>query len=224
MAILLLFGAVGFVLLIAGANFANLLMARASAREREIAVRSALGASRSDLMRQFLAESLLLATLGGAAGLLMARWAVGIALGIGAHAIPRLAGVSIDWRVLLFTLAVSFATGILFGLAPVLALGRRNVNETLKSEGATSSAGAGQLRFRRWLVMAEFALAIVLLAGAGLLLKSFWRMNEFPTLAAAECLHSSNLNAHGTSAWSAGVRTRLRHVLPVTRDSWRGGA
>jgi putative ABC transport system permease protein len=179
-AILLLFGAVGFVLLIAGANFANLLMARASTREREIAVRSALGASRSSLVRQFLVESILLATLGGSAGLLIAKWAVGIAIRIGEHAVPRLADVRLDPRVLLFTLGVSFAIGAAFGLAPALGLRRRNVNETLKDEGGTSSSGTSQLRLRRWLVTAEFALAIVLLSGTGLLLKSFWRMNEFP--------------------------------------------
>lgn len=180
MAILLLFGAVGFVLLIAGANFANMLMGRASTREREVAVRSALGASRSSLVRQFLVESILLAALGGTAGLLIAKWAVSIAIRIGEHAVPRLAEVRLDPRVLLFTLGVSFAIGIVFGLAPALGLQRRNVNETLKNEGGTSSTGAGQLRLRRWLVTAEFALAIVLLSGTGLLLKSFWRMNEFP--------------------------------------------
>lgn len=179
-ALTLLFGAVGFVLLIAGSNFANLLLARASARQREIAMRSALGASRSHLIRQFLVESILLATLGGAVGLLIGNWAIGVAKQIGTHAVPRLADVKIDTRVLLFTLAVSFATGIMFGLAPVLGLRRRNMNEMLKSEGATSSAGAGQLRFRRSLVTIEFALAIVLLTGAGLLLKSFWHMNDFP--------------------------------------------
>lgn len=179
-AILLLFGAVGFVLLIAGANFANLLMARASTREREIAVRSALGASRTHLARQFLVESILLATLGGAAGVFIANWAIGVAKQIGAHAVPRLADVRIDPEVLLFTLAVSFTTGVIFGLAPVLGIRRHSVNETLKSEGGTASAGSGQLGFRRSLVTLEFALAIVLLTGAGLLLKSFWRMNEFP--------------------------------------------
>ncbi len=179
-AVMMLFGAVGFVLLIAGANFANLLMARASTREREIAVRSALGASRSHLLRQFLVESVLLAALGGAAGLLIARWALGVAIQIGARALPRLADVQMDNRVLLSTLALSLATGMLFGLAPMIGLHRRDANETLKREGATSSAAAGQLRIRRSLVAVEFALAIVLLTGAGLLLKSFWRMNDFP--------------------------------------------
>jgi putative ABC transport system permease protein len=180
LSVMMLFGAVGFVLLIAGANFANLLMARASTREREIAVRTALGASRSDLVRQLLVESVLLATLGGATGLFIARWAIGVATQIGARAVPRLADVKIDTRVLLFTLAVSLMTGILFGLAPLLGLRQDSTSETLKSGGGTASAGAGQVRFRNLLVTVEFALAIVLLTGAGLLLKSFWRMNDFP--------------------------------------------
>jgi putative ABC transport system permease protein len=180
LALTLLLGAVGFVLLIAGANFANLLMARASTRQREIAVRSALGASRGHLIRQFLVESISLAMLGGSVGLLIAEWAIRVAKQIGAHAVPKLADVRIDTRVLLFTLAVSFATGIIFGMVPVLGLRRRSTNESLKSEGGTSSVGAGQLRLRRSLVTIEFALAIVLLTGAGLLLKSFWRMNDFP--------------------------------------------
>jgi putative ABC transport system permease protein len=179
-ALIMLFGAVGFVLLIAGANFANLLMARASTREREIAIRSALGASRSHLIRHFLVESIWLAVLGGAAGLLLARCAVAAAIRIGAHALPRLADVQIDTPVMLFTAAVSLMTAIVFGLAPMTGLGRNAGNETMKGEGATSSAGAGQMRFRRWLVTMEFALAIVLLSGAALLLKSFWRMNDFP--------------------------------------------
>jgi putative ABC transport system permease protein len=178
-AMMILLGAVGFVLLIAGANFASLLMARASTREREIAVRSALGASRGHLVRQFLAESILLAFLGGTAGLLVAIWSIRVAKQIGAHFLPRLADAGIDVRVLLFTLAVSLMTGLLFGLAPGLNLRRENVGETLKGEGTTSS-GAGQLRFRRALLAVEFALAIVLLTGAGLMLKSFWRMNVFP--------------------------------------------
>lgn len=179
-ALTLLFGAVGLVLLIAGSNFANLLMARASTRQREIAVRSALGATRGHLIRQFLVESVSLAMLGGAVGLLIARWAIAIAKQIAAHAVPRLAFVKMDTRVLLFTLAVSLATGILFGLAPALGLRRRSTNETMKGESGTSSASEGQLRFRRSLVTVEFALAVVLLAGAGLLLKSFRHMNDFP--------------------------------------------
>lgn len=179
-ALILLFAAVGFVLLIAGANFANLLMARASTLAREMAVRTALGATRMHLVRQFLVESILLAMLGGAAGLLIARIALDLAVRIGSHAVPRLADVKIDPPVLLFTLGISFATGILFGLAPGLGLRRNPVSETLKSASGTSSTGAGHLRFRRWLVTTEFALAIVLLAGAGLMLRSFWRMNDYP--------------------------------------------
>lgn len=179
-ALILLLTAVGFVLLIAGANFASLLIARASTLEKELAVRTALGASRTHLVRQFLVESTLLATLGGAAGLLIARSALGMAVQIAGRAVPRLADVVIDFHVLLFTLAISFATGIVFGLAPAMGIRKDPVGETLKGAGGTSSAGAGQLRFRKWLVTVEFALAIVLLTGAGLMLRSFWRMNEFP--------------------------------------------
>ncbi len=223
-AVMMLFGAVGFVLLIAGANFANLLMARASTREREIAVRSALGASRSHLARQFLAESMLLTTLGGAAGLLIARWSLALAIEIGAHAVPRLADVTIDTRVLLFALAISLATGMLFGLAPMLGAGRNNVDESLKSEGATSSADAGQVRFRRLLVTTEFALAIVLLSGAGLLLKSFWRMNDFPPGFEPNKLLVVNVNLGGPkyfkhwpqqSAYIQALSSRVEHLPGV---------
>lgn len=179
-ALTLLLAAVGFVLLIAGANFANLLMARAATLEKELAVRTALGASRMHLVRQFLVESTLLATLGGAAGLLIARSSLGLAVQIAGRAVPRLADVSIDSRVLLFTLAISIATGIIFGLAPGMGIRKNPVGETLKGASGTSSVGAGQLQFRRWLVTVEFALAIVLLTGAGLMLRSFWRMNQFP--------------------------------------------
>jgi predicted permease len=180
MAILLLFGAVGFLLLIAGANFANLLMARAFSREHEIAVRSALGASVKRLIQQFLIESILLAIAGGAAGLLIADWALAIAIKIGGHAVPRMADITIDTTVLLFSIGLSFAVGIVFGLAPIAGLRRHSTHVSSKHAAGTNSTGATQLRFRRYLVTGEFALAIVLLAGAGLMLKSFWRMNQFP--------------------------------------------
>jgi putative ABC transport system permease protein len=181
LAVTLLFVAAGFVLLIASANFASLLMARASGRAREVAVRKAFGASRMHLTRQLLVESVELSILGGAGGLVIAKAALALALHIGANAVPRLADVRIDGEVLLFTLVVSLATGCLFGLAPLVYFHRDTVNQTLKEESATSSAGATQLRFRRLLVAMEFALAITLLTGAGLMLKSFHRMNAFPS-------------------------------------------
>ena len=180
LALALLFAAAGFVLLIASVNFANLLMARASSRAREVAVRKALGASHMHLTRQLLVESVEISILGGFAGLVIAKTALALALHIGADAIPRLADVRIDAGVLLFNLVVSLVTGCLFGLAPLVDLRRHSVSQVLKKESGTSSPGAAQLRFRRLLVASEFALAIVLLAGAGLMLKSFRRMNAFP--------------------------------------------
>jgi putative ABC transport system permease protein len=170
-ALRVLLGAVGFLLLVACANVANLLLSRAATRQREVAVRSALGASRLRLVRQWLTESLLLALLGGAGGLLLARWSMGALIAISPVYIPRASDIRINAAVLGFTLAVSLLTGLLFGLAPALQFSRPNLNEALK-ENAHSSSRQRNL-VRRSLVAAEVALALVLLVGAGLLLKSF---------------------------------------------------
>ena len=179
-ALLVLFVAVGFVLLIASANIANLLLARASARQREIAIRAAMGAGRTRMMRQFLAESVLLAILGGTAGIVLARCALVVVVHLGSQTVPRLSDAVIDGWVLLFTLLVSLVTGILFGLTPAISLWRTDVHDVLKDEARTSSAGTGRLRFRGMLVALELSVAIVLLTGAGLMLKSFWRMTSYP--------------------------------------------
>ena len=175
--LLVLLGTVFFVLLIACVNVANLLLARATSREREMAVRSAMGAGRLRIARQLLTESLLLASIGGGAGILLAQWAVGTLGALGSEQLPRLQAVSIDGRILLFTLALMLVTGLLFGLAPALQAGRVNLNELLK-EGGRSGAGSRQRRLRDALVVAEVALALVLLVGAGLLTRSFWKLQE----------------------------------------------
>ena len=174
-ALLILMAAGACVLLIAIANVANLLLGRATLRHREVAIRAAVGAGRGRVLRQMLAESLLQAMAGGAAGLLLARGAIAVLAGISPYAVPRLAETAIDGRVLLFTLALSLAAGLAFGALPALSLRRGDLQEALKS-GARSTSGGG-LRLRRLLVAAELALAIVLLTGAALMLKSFARMN-----------------------------------------------
>ncbi len=196
-ALLVLAGAVGFVLLIVCANVANLLLARASARQQEIAIRAALGAARSRLMRQFLTESILSALAGAAAGLVLARWAIAIMVRLGSGAVPRLSETRIDGWVLLFTLAVSLLAAVLFGLGPATSLWRAHVHDSLKQETATSSASAGRLRLREVLVALEVAMAVVLLSGAGLMLKSFWRMNAFPPGFAPEKILVTKISLSG---------------------------
>jgi len=175
--LLVLAGAVGFVLLIACANVANLLLARAAGRASEIAVRLALGASRFRIVRQLLVESLLLSGLGSGGGLLLAAWIGKAIRTLGATQIPRAEQISIDSRVLVFTLLLSFFTGLVFGLAPAWQASRANLNEALK-EGGRSAHGTSRQRLRNALIVAEVALSLILLIGAGLLIKSFWRLQQ----------------------------------------------
>ncbi len=170
--------AVGFILLIACANVANLMMARTAARDREIAIRRAMGAGQWRLIRQMLTESVLLSTLGGLMGLLLATWGVQLLLGLMPKDIPRLEGVSVDRWALLFTFTISIATGVLFGLAPAWHARKLSLNESLR-EGGRGIAGLARVkRLRGLLVMSEIALAVVLLVGAGLMLKSFQRLTD----------------------------------------------
>ena len=173
-ALLILLGAVGFVLLIACANVANLLLARTAARKRELAVRSALGAGQARLVRHVLAESVLLALIGGVAGLVLARLALEVLLTLSFDGLPRLAETRLDTTVLVFTAAVSVLTGVVFGLLPAIRSGRaRDLTVALKTGGGAVAQDRGSGRTQGALVVGERALAVLLLAGAGLLLKSF---------------------------------------------------
>lgn len=172
-ALLVLLGAVGLVLLIACANVAHMMLARASARQREIAVRMALGAKRSRVLRQFLTESLMLASLGGVAGLLLAQWGIRILVALSAGQIPRVESVALDGRVLLFLLGVCLLTGAAFGLIPALRASALDITGSLKEGSRGSSESIRHNRLRSLLVASEFALALMLLIGAGLMMRSF---------------------------------------------------
>jgi putative ABC transport system permease protein len=176
-ALLVLLGAVGCVLLIACANVANLMLARAASRQKEIAIRAALGAGRGRLLRQMLLEGLPLSLLGGALGLLLAVWGTDLLIGLSPPGIPRLQETSVDAGVLGFTAALALVTGTLFGLAPGFLISKTNPNEALK-EGGRESSGGGKHRLRGALVAAQMGLALVLLVGMGLMLRSFYRLQQ----------------------------------------------
>ena len=174
----LLAGAVCCLLLIACANVANLMLARATLRSKEVAVRTAIGASRFVILRQVLTESVLLAAVGGIAGLLLAVWGTDLLLRLAPSALPRVHDITLDWRVLTFTTLITIGTGLLFGFMPAIQLSSSDLNGTLKEGGRSVTGAGGGNRTRSALVIAEVALSLILLAGAGLLSATLLRLQK----------------------------------------------
>jgi predicted permease len=177
-ALLVLFSAVGFVLLIACANVANLLLARGANRQKELAIRSALGATRARIVRQLLSESILLAATGGLLGLLLAKWGIGLLVRLGAESLPNAGEIGLDWWALGFTLLVSLVAGIVTGSAPAFQLSAADTNETLKQGTGRTGGSLVKQRTRRALVIGEVAISLILLIGAGLMIRSFWKLQH----------------------------------------------
>ena len=177
-AVLMLLGAVAFVLLIACVNVANLLLARAEARRREFSIRLALGAGRNRLLRQFLAEGMILVVFGAVAGIVLAKVGLRLVLAVAPDSIPRTAEIGIDPTVLVFTLGVSILSIIVFAMAPLLQMRDRDLATTLRGSGQRTSGGGGSHRLRKTLVVAEIALAVIPVIGSGLMIRAFWKLRQ----------------------------------------------
>jgi putative ABC transport system permease protein len=221
-ALLILLGAVACVLLIACANVANLLLARATSRHKEMAIRSALGANRFRVIRQLLTESILLSIIGGGIGLLLAVWWSDLLIALGKEDIPRAVQVRLDWRVLAFTAGVSLLTGLVFGLVPALHASKTELTESLKEGGRSGSSGARRNVMRSALVVSELAVAVVLLIGAGLLIQSLWRLqrvesglNPHNVLTFNVSLSDVEYSSEKQSQYFSQLRTRLAAVPGV---------
>jgi predicted permease len=211
--LLVLLGAVGLVLLVSCANVANLLLARATVRTREVAIRSALGAGRLRLVRQFLTESVLLALAGGLLAMVMAMWGADLLRQLAAAQIPRSWEIGLDWRVFAFLLGICGVTGIGFGLAPAIAAARADVQTGLKE--ARGRGSLGPRRLRDALVVAEVTLAFVLLIGAGLLLRSFVRLQATPTGLTAENVLTLHVSGHMTASRYNELEERVTQIPGV---------
>jgi putative ABC transport system permease protein len=205
----IVFGAVIFVLLVACANVANLLLARSTVRYKEITIRSAIGAGRSQLIRQLLTESLLLSLIGGGIGLMLAVWGTGLVASVGSKLNPMLQDVHVDLRVLLFTAGISVITGIVFGLAPALQISKPNLTESLKEAGRGSGPSGSRNRLRSALVVSEIAMTLVLLVCAGLLMRTVLRLQKVDT----------GFNAHNVLSMNIGLPA-IKYPKPEDRVSF----
>jgi len=212
-ALLVLLGAVGFVLLLACANVAHMLLARGAAREREITIRAALGASRPRIAQQLLTESVLLALMGGAIGLALAAYGVHALVALGGSGLPRADEIGLDARVVLFTVLVSVATGLIFGLAPASRGSRPSLVDSLREAGRGSSGSARQNRLRDLLVASEFALALVLLSGAGLAIRTFIALQSIDPGFNARGVLTMIVSVKGTANGAPGRRVAFMQQL-----------
>src|ERR1043165_6668426 len=213
-----LFGAVVCVLLIANANVANLMLARASVRGKEIALRAALGASRRRIIRQLLTESLLLAGIGGLLGLFIANWGTDALIVTIPQNIPRIGSIQLDGAVLAFTLLISVATGVIFGLVPAWHASHVNLNSALKTGARIGTGGEHKHRLRNGLVMGEIAIALILLVCAGLLIQTFARLGRVHTGFRTENLFTARINLPDASyPRPANVNAFFDQLLPKIR-------